>query len=423
MGLAKPLVVVLGVVASFAPAAPAAATYPGANGRIFFSARDECGVASLRVNGTGYNCIDLSRRDPAVSPDNRRIASYDGSELLEVYASDINGRGVRRLTHAPGGEVDPDSYSPSFSPDSARILFVKFRGNTGEDGLYLMNADGSGQHQLTSDNGLDPVFSPSGAQIAYDARDGMAIADANGGGSHLILTDQDHALTNPPGHYSEENVEPSWAPNGQRLAFARLTRTNTLVCDPAPPACTGTRTDTVRDVYSMNADGSDIRQLTSTPDVDEVDPSWSPDGRMIAYYRKPADRDFEGGEIWLMNADGSGKRRVALGANPEWSTLQGGPRRPRLKFRFHRIDRSQSCLGRLDGWSVRVKTTALRFTTFQIAFYVDGKLMDAESGTRDLGMGVDATHARHGSTHRIRVLVENPAAHDRVSRTFKFRRC
>jgi len=415
--------VVLGVVASLAPAAPAAATYPGANGRIFFSARDGCGVASLKLNATGYNCVDPSGRDPAVSPDNSRIASYHGSELLEVYGSDINGRGVERLTHAPAGEVNPDSYSPSFSPDSARILFVKFNGNTGEDGLYLMNADGGGQHQLTSDNGLDPVFSPSGVQIAYEARDGIAIADAAGGGSHLILADQEHVLANPPGQYSEENGEPSWAPDGQRLAFSRMTRTRTLVCDPAPPACTGTRTDTANDVYSMNADGSDIRQLTSTAEVDEVDPSWSPDGRMIAYYRKPAERDFEGGEIWVMNADGSGKRRVGLGANPEWSTLQGGPGKPRLKFRFQRLDRHGRCLGRYDGWYARVRTSASRYTRFSIAFYVDGKLLDAVSNTRDLGMGVDAVHARRGTTHRVRVLVQDPATHDRVSRTFRFRRC
>jgi hypothetical protein len=38
-------------------------------------------------------------------------------------------------------------------------------------------------------------------------------------------------------------------------------------------------------------------------------------------------------------------------------------------------------------------------------------------------MGVDLTQARRGRTHRIRVVVEDPAVPDRVSRTFKFRRC
>ena len=157
--------------------------------------------------------------------------------------------------------------------------------------------------------------------------------------------------------------------------------------------------------------------------MNEVDPSFSPDGRMIAYYRLRADRGDEFGEIWVMNADGTGKRRVALGANPEWSTLQGGPGRPRLSFRFHRINSHRRCLGRLDGWSVIVKTKAQRYTDFDISFYVDGRLLDQESNTRGLGMGVDLTQARRGRTHRIRVVVEDPAVHDRVARTFKFRRC
>ena len=400
--------------------AAASATSPGSNGRIFFSARSGCGVASVKVNATGYNCVDPFGRDPAVSPDNRRIASIRGDELVEVYGSDINGRGVRRLTRAPG--QFPSSFSPSFSPDSRRILWFKHGGDSGEDGLYLMNADGTGQHQLTGDDGQEPVFSPNGALIAYRLG-GIAIANADGGGSHVILGDQNHATTNPPGNYFEVNNEPSWAPDGQRLAFARRARTTTLVCNPAPPACTGTKTDTATDVFSMNADGTDVRQLTATPEVDEVDPSYSPDGSMIAYYRKPADRDDEFGEIWVMRADGSGKRRVALGANPEWSTLQGGPGRPRLSFRFHRINRHRRCLGRLDGWSVRVKTTALRFTDFNIAFYVNGRLLDEEFNTRDLGQGVDLTQTRRGRTHRLRVVVEDPAVRDRISRTFKFRRC
>jgi TolB protein len=414
-------VLLLSVAASFAPAQVAGATVPGANGRIFFSGRSGCGVASVKVNGTGFNCADPFGRDPAVSPDNRRIASIRGDLLVEVYGSDISGKGVRRLTHAPGQR--PSSYSPSFSPDSRRILWFKYGGDgTSEDGLYLMNADGTGQHQLTGDSGQDPVFSPNGQQIAY-TRGGIAIANTDGSGSHVILANQDFTTTNPPGRYFDENVEVSWAPDGQRLAFARRARTTTIICE-APPNCSPrAESDTSIDVFSMNADGSDIRQLTSTPHVTEVDPSYSPDGRMIAYYRKPADRDDTFGEIWVMNADGSGKRLLALGANPEWSTLQGGPGRPRLKFRFRRLNSHRSCLGGRDGWSARVKTTALHFTDFNIAFYVDGRLVNQEFNTRDLGYGVDLTRARRGRTHRLRVVVDDDAVHDRLSRTFKFRRC
>jgi dipeptidyl aminopeptidase/acylaminoacyl peptidase len=418
---------VLACAVALAAAPPAGATSPGDNGRIFFSARapasqSGCGIASVNPSGTGYNCLDRGGRDPAVSPDNSRIASTRGVEPVEVYVSDINGRGVRRLTDATS--TFPSSYAPSFSPDSRRIVWNKFGGAEGQDGIYLMDADGGGHRQLTSDGGQDPVFSPSGAQIAYSVGGhSIAVADADGANSHVILGFQNHATTNPLGHYLEQNREPTWAPDGSRLAFSRHTRVDTIDCVPAPPACSGGHTEVADDLYSMNADGSDIRQLTSSPDVDELDPSWSPDGSQIAFYRRPEGRGNEFGEVWVMNAEGSGQRRVALGANPEWSTLQGGPGRPKLVFRFKRINRHRSCLARFDGWTAAVKTSGQRQTLFYIAFYVDGRFMDYESNSRFLGMGVDAVRARRGSTHRVRVVVEDAAPGDRTSRTFTFRRC
>ena len=139
----------------------------------------------------------------------------------------------------------------------------------------------------------------------------------------------------------------------------------------------------------MNADGTDVRRLTSTPGVDELDPSYSPDGRMIAYYRRPEQGDDSVGEIWVMNADGSGQHLVALGANPEWSTLQGGAGKPRIQLRTHRLNRRRRCLGRLDGFSARVRTDAPRLTRFHVAIYVDGRLVDEESNSRGIGTGVE----------------------------------
>src|SRR5262249_45316080 len=146
----------VGALALTEGAALAGATSPGTNGRIFFSSRSlgpgsGCGVASVRPDGTGFNCLNPFGLDPAVSPGNRRIASVRGDQPVEVYITDIQGRGAKRLTHAPGDF--PSSFAPSFSPDSSRILFFKYGGDEGTGGLYVMNLDGSGVHQLTSDGG------------------------------------------------------------------------------------------------------------------------------------------------------------------------------------------------------------------------------------------------------------------------------
>jgi TolB protein len=399
-------------------AAPAIATYPGPNGRIFFSTLG-CGIGSVSVGGTGFNCVSLGGTDPAISPDRRRIVATIGDMHKELLAMNVNGSSSRQVTRTPSDS--PSNYAGSFSPDSRQILWAKFGGGAGVDGLYLMNADGSGQHQLTGDQGQDPVFSPNGAQIAY-AINGIRIANADGSGSHVVLPDQITNTTNPLGRYVEVNREVSWSPDGRRLAFSRQTATTTFNCNPFPN-CSGSQTVVARDVWVMNSDGSDVRQLTSTPLVDEVDPSFSPNGAQIAYFRLPVRQQLSDGQIWVMNADGSRKRAVARGTSPEWSSVPGGPGRPRLLVRFQKLNRHSRCLGKFDGIVATVKTNASRKTLFDMFFYLDRKLYDHTFSTTSLGAGLGSADSVRRGRHRIRVLVTDPGFGDRLSRTLTFRTC
>jgi Tol biopolymer transport system component len=93
----------------------------------------------------------------------------------------------------------------------------------------------------------------------------------------------------------------------------------------SPSALVGTRSpdtslsgrivfDNHDDVWSINADGTDLTRLTRSP-WPEFDPSWSPDGTQIGFRSERAGDP----EIWLMNADGSGQRRLTHGLSPAWS--------------------------------------------------------------------------------------------------------
>ncbi|HYV01501.1 MAG TPA: hypothetical protein VEM93_04075, partial [Actinomycetota bacterium] len=76
------------------------------------------------------------------------------------------------------------------------------------------------------------------------------------------------------------------------------------------------------DIYAVNADGSGLKRLTTREDL-EFDPTWSPEGRAIAYRHQPGDDSTT--DIFVMNADGAHRRNLTgsdgLGDwGPDWST-------------------------------------------------------------------------------------------------------
>jgi TolB protein len=185
---------------------------------------------SVNPDGTDQHIVLVSTSDAhfhevAFSPDGSRVAFADVSQDSSgIATAATDGSDVMHLTDGLN-----DSW-PSWSPDGSKIAFS----GTGSDpnttrcglrvdydcpsDIYVMHSDGSGPTRLTTDAAPDfqPVWSPDGAQIAYvsSARTGSAqtvvwVMNADGSGAHPV--------SSGVGGYE---TWPAWSPHGSLIVFA-----------------------------------------------------------------------------------------------------------------------------------------------------------------------------------------------------------
>jgi Tol biopolymer transport system component len=145
---------------------------------------------------------------------------------------------------------------------------------------------------------FSPAWSPDGKLIAYNRNDGIYVVNTDGSNAHNISSPSQNVSDMP-------DQSPVWSPNSQQIAF-RSTR------------------DGIEQVYVVNVDGSGLTRLSDLKFHNAMDRVivWSPDGTQLAFTAR-ANSNPQSGQVMLVNADGSNLHRLAQGingqTNPSWS--------------------------------------------------------------------------------------------------------
>ena len=267
--------------------------------------------------------------DPQISPDGESVV-YVVSELdratdktnSTLWLIPTAGGEPKQLTTAPG-----TNNHPRLSPDGKTLAFVSSRGGSAQ--IWLLPMEGGEARQLTKlpIDVSGPIWSPRGDRIAFTAEvypgttpEQTAAKDKEKEGSkskvrtfehlmirhwnawdegkksHLFVADANTGLARDLTPKLEVNTPPApfggstdyaWSPDGKELAFT---------AEPVKDLAWSTNTD----IWTVPADGGELKNLTASNPAADAQPSYSPDGTMLAYVSQ-ARPGFES-DLWVLRA-------------------------------------------------------------------------------------------------------------------------
>jgi dipeptidyl aminopeptidase/acylaminoacyl peptidase len=233
-------------------------------------------------------------RLPSWSPDYRKIAFQRlGSDQYEyIYVVSASGSGQpKKLVQG---------YTPRWSPDGTKIAFTAYAadGDVSNGDVYVMSANGGNITRLTTATNTDffPSWSPDGSKIAF--------ASKRTGTHEIFVMNADGTAQTQVTNCAIEGAQcsaPSWSPipGDNRLAFYYA------------GSLLGSNFTAIR---TISANGTGLTTVLLTPELGKVD--WSPDGTRIAFSSNHGGRTRP--EIFTILLDGTGLEQVTSRAQAEF---------------------------------------------------------------------------------------------------------
>jgi TolB protein len=191
----------------------------------------------------------------------------------QIWKIKVSGDSLTQLT------FNGKNYFATWSPDGQKMAVERLYEEKG--GIWIMDDEGSEPHYIGY--GCLPDWSPDGKRIAFYVLDYIGMMDTNGANIKKIITG------------AGSMGKPAFSPDGSKIAF-------------------GAKINEKGGIYVIDTTGKNLKFLVRNGSL----PSWSPDGKKIVFvgYTDQEYNPRDNGVLYIINADGTGKKQLTFGPEP-----------------------------------------------------------------------------------------------------------